>query len=146
MAENRKTSYNGIAVISRPILVDNQYIYGVLYNVKEDQGLIKQELGDIVEYIDYIVGVEQFIKNGGTISDDGRVWYLPDDVHSFLNNASLKRILTHLMKGLVDVRKYEFDDYIEVKEGETDEDNTRLVLKKDLIERYVNEHNKEVEI
>ena len=90
----------------------------------------------------YIVGSEQFIKNGGTISEDGRVWHLPDGVYSFLNNASLHRLVSHLMKGLVDVKKYEFDNYIEVKEGETDEDNTRLVLNKELIGRYINEHNK----
>lgn len=146
MVHITETSFNGLAVISRPIKIADQYIYGVLYNVQEEQKLIEKGLGDITEYVNFIVGTEQFIKNGGKISEDCKVWYLPDGVHSFTYNQALNRFLTHLMNGMVEVRKYEFDDLIEAKDGETDEDNTRLVLKKELIDRYVNEHNNEVEI
>lgn len=142
MVHITETSFNGLAVISRPIKIGDQYIYGVLYNVEEEQKLIEKGLGDITEYVNFIVGTEQFIKNGGKISEDCKVWYLPDNVHSFTNNQALNRFLTHLMKGMVEVRKYEFDDLIEAKEGETDEENTRLVLNKDLIDRYINKHNK----
>lgn len=145
MVHLTETSFNGLAVISRPIKISDQYIYGVLYNIQEEQKLIEKGLGDITEYVNYIVGTEQFIKNGGKISEDCKVWYLPDGVHSFTNNQALNRFLTHLMKGMVEVRKYEFDDLIEAKEGETDAENTRLVLNKDLIERYINEHNTKVE-
>ena len=107
--------YNGIAVPERPIIIDNIPIYGVLYNQAEEELLKTKNMGDIVEYVSYLVATEQFIKNGGTVSDDGKIWFLPDGIHSFANNAALNRIITHLMKGIVKVKKYEFDDFIEVE-------------------------------
>lgn len=133
---NLKTSFNGLAVIDRPIIIDNQPIYGVLFNVDEENILTEKGRGNINEYIAYLVGSEQFMKNGGTISEDCKVWYLPDGVHSFLNNSSLHRIVSHLMKGMVTVKKYEFDDFIVVLDGETDNDDLRIVLNKNLIDRY----------
>ncbi|MCI6393942.1 MAG: hypothetical protein MR822_05590, partial [Bacteroidales bacterium] len=63
--------YNGIAVPERPIIIDNIPIYGVLYNQAEEELLKMKNMGDIVEYVSYLVATEQFIKNGGTVSDDG---------------------------------------------------------------------------
>lgn len=136
--DNTKTTFNGLAVTDRPIIIDNTPIYGVLYNVDEENKLTEKGRGNITEYISYLVGTGQHLKNHGTISEDCRVWYLPDGVHSFMNNSSLHRIVSHLMKGLVTVQKYEFDDFIEVQDGETDNDDSRIVLNKNLIDRYTN--------
>ena len=133
------TSYNGIAVPERPIIIDNIPIYGVLYNQAEEELLKMKNMGDIVEYVSYLVATEQFIKNGGTVSDDGKIWFLPDGIHSFANNAALNRIITHLMKGIVKVKKYEFDDFIEVEEGELDNAEPRMIINKKLVDRYVNQ-------
>lgn len=127
--------YNGIAVPERPIIIDNTPIYGVLYNQAEEE-LLKI---DIVEYISYLVATEQFIKNGGTVSEDGKIWFLPDGIHSFANNAALNRIITHLMKGMVKVQKYEFDNFIVAEEGELDNAEPRMVINKNLVDRYVNQ-------
>ena len=131
--------YNGIAVPERPIIIDNIPIYGVLYNQAEEELLKMKNMGDIVEYVSYLVATEQFIKNGGIVSDDGKIWFLPDGIHSFANNAALNRIITHLMKGIVKVKKYEFDDFIEVEEGELDNAEPRMIINKKLVDRYVNQ-------
>lgn len=133
--------YNGIAVPERPIIIDNTPIYGVLYNQAEEELLKIKKIGDIVEYVSYLVATEQFIKNGGNVSDDGKVWYLPDGIHSLVNNAALNRIITHLMKGMVMVQKYEFDDFIVAEEGELDNAEPRMIINKKLIDRYVNQAN-----
>lgn len=137
--ETDTSYYNGIAVPERPIIIDNTPIYGVLYNQAEEELLKIKEFGDILHYISYLVATEQFIKNGGTVSDDGKIWFLPDGIHSFANNAALNRIITHLMKGMVKVKKYEFDDFIVVEEGELDNAEPRMIINKKLVDRYVNQ-------
>lgn len=133
--------YNGIAVPERPIIIDNTPIYGVLYNQAEEELLKTKEFADILHYIYYLFATEQFIKNGGTVSEDGKNWFLPDGIHSFANNAALNRMITHLMKGMVKVQKYEFDDFIIAKEGELDNAEPRMIINKKLIDRYVNQAN-----
>lgn len=137
--ETDTSYYNGIAVPDQPIIIDDIPIYGVLYNQGEEELLKMKNMGDIVEYVSYLVATEQFIKNGGTVSDDGKIWFLPDGIHSFANNAALNRIITHLMKDMVKVKKYEFDDFIEVEEGELDNAEPRMIINKKLVDRYVNQ-------
>lgn len=131
--------YNGIAVPERPIIIDKTPIYGVLYNQVEEELLKTKEFADIFHYIYYLLATERFIKNGGTVSDDGKIWFLPDGIHSFANNAALNRIITHLMKGMVKVKKYEFDDFIVAEEGELDNAEPRMIINKKLVDRYVNQ-------
>ena len=45
------------------------------------------------------------------------------------------------MKGIVKVKKYEFDDFIEVEEGELDNAEPRMIINKKLVDRYVNQAN-----
>lgn len=139
--ETDTSYYNGIAVPDRPIIIDDIPIYGVLYNQAEEELLKMKNMGDIVEYVSYLVATEQFIKNGGTVSDDGKIWHLPDGIHSLVNNAALNRIITHLMKGMVMVQKYEFDDFIVAEEGELDNAEPRMIINKRLVERYINQAN-----
>ena len=143
--ERITTSFNGLAVLGRPITIDNQLIYAVLYNIQVEKDLLEKGQGRIDDYIAFLAGTERFVKNGGSISDDNMNWYLPDEVHSFLNNPSFQRIVAHLMKGEVKVQKYEFEDFIESYEGETDSDEPRAVINKSLVERYTTIYNNEVE-
>lgn len=141
MTENEiKTTFNGLAVPNRPIIVDNSKIYGVLYDPKQEASLMQGE-GTISEYIDHLVATEQFLKNGGTISDDDVIWHLPNRIHSFKNNATLHQITAHLVKGMVSTQKYEFDDFIVATEGELDKEDPRLVISKNLVDRYTNINN-----
>ena len=150
MTENEiKTTFNGLAVPNRPIIVDNSKIYGVLYDPKQEASLMQGE-GTIseyidhlvvIEYIDHLVTTEQFLKNGGTISDDDVIWHLPNRIHSFKNNATLHQITAHLVKGMVSTQKYEFDDFIVATEGELDKEDPRLVISKNLVDRYTNLNN-----
>lgn len=136
-----KTSFKGLAVPSRPIIIDNYKIYGILYDLRQEAMFMQIGEGTISEYIDLLVATEQFVKNGGTVSDDGRIWYLPDGIHSFSSNAALDRITAHMVKGMVRTKKYEFDDFIVAAEGELDKEEPRLVISKNLVDRYTNLYN-----
>lgn len=45
------------------------------------------------------------------------------------------------MKGMVKVKKYEFDNLIVAKEGELDKADPRMIINKKLVDRYVNQAN-----
>ena len=132
--------YDGIVVLDRPISIDNNQIYGVLFNVEQE--LIRRENeDDILDYVYYLVGVERFMQNGGTISDDGSVWTLPEDRATFRYDAGLGRLVCHLMRGAVRLQKYDLGNRIEWNEGEVDAENTGLVISPKLIERYIESTN-----
>ena len=132
--------YDGIVVLDRPISIDNNQIYGVLFNVEQE--LIRRENeDDILAYVYYLVGVERFMQNGGTISDDGSVWTLPEDRATFRYDAGLGRLVCHLMRGAVRLQKYDLGNRIEWNEGEVDAENTGLVISPTLIERYIESNN-----
>ena len=132
--------YDGIVVLDRPISIDNNQIYGVLFNVEHE--LIRRENeDDILDYVYYLVGVERFMQNGGTISDDGSIWTLPEERATFRYDAGLGRLVCHLMRGAVRLQKYDLGNHIEWNEGEVDAENTGLVISPTLIERYIESTN-----
>ena len=132
--------YDGIVVLDRPISIDNHQIYGVLFNVEQE--LIRRENeDDILAYVYYLVGVARFKQNGGTISDDGSIWTLPEDRATFRYDAGLGRLVCHLMRGAVRLQKYDLGNRIEWNDGEVDAENTGLVISPTLIERYIESTN-----
>ena len=132
--------YDGIVVLDRPISIDNNQIYGVLFNV-ENELIRRENEDDILDYVYYLVGVERFMQNGGTISDDGTVWTLPEDRATFRYDADLGRLVCHLMRGEVRLQKYDLGNRIEWNECEVDAENTGLVISPTLIERYIESTN-----
>ena len=132
--------YDGIVVLDRPISIDNNQIYGVLFNV-ENELIRRENEDDILDYVYYLVGVERFMQNGGTISDDGSIWTLPEDRATFRYDAGLGRLVCHLMRGDVRLQKYDLGNRIEWNEGEVDDENTGLVISPTLIERYIESTN-----
>ena len=128
--------YDGIVVLDRPISINDEKIYGVLFNVEQE--LIRRENeDDILTYVYYLVGAARFKQNGGTISDDGSIWTLPEDRATYRYGASLGRLVSHLMRGAVRLQKYDLGNRIEWNEGEVDDENTSLVISPALIDRYV---------
>ena len=128
--------YDGIVVLDRPISIDDKQIYGVLFNVEQE--LIRRENeDDILDYVYYLVGVARFKQNGGTISDDGSIWTLPEERATFRYGAGLGRLVSHLMRGAVRLQKYDLGNRIEWNEDEVDDENTCLVINPALIDRYV---------
>ena len=127
--------YDGIVVLDRPISIDNNQIYGVLFNVERE--LIRRENeDDILAYVYYLVGVARFMQNGGTISNDGSIWTLPEERATFRYGAGFGRLVSHLMRGAVRLQKYDLGNRIEWNEGEVDDENTSLVISPALIDRY----------
>ena len=134
--DDMKDFYNGIAVLDRPITIDDEKIYGLLFHTDREPN------GDNLSgYIAYLVGVEQFLKNGGTISSDGDLWILPDESASYHCRNGLQKLVSHLMRGLVGFRRLDVGAGIEYKEGEVDIEDTGLVVSPTLIERYTEHTN-----
>ena len=128
--------YDGIVVLDRPISIDDEKIYGVLFNVEHE--LIRRENeDDILAYVYYLVGVARFMQNGGTISDDGSIWRLPEERATYKYGAGLGRLVSHLMRGVVRLQKYDLGNRIERNDDEVDDENTSLVISPALIDRYV---------
>ena len=128
--------YDGIVVLDRPISIDDKQIYGVLFNVEQE--LIRRENeDDILAYVYYLVGVARFKQNGGTISDDGCIWTLPEEKATYKYGAGFGRLVSHLMRGAVGLQKYDLGNRIEWNEDEVDDENTCLVISPALIDRYV---------
>ena len=62
--------------MDRPITIDDQHIFGGLYDTERERQ--RQASGSgIPSYINYLVGAEQFLKNGGDINDEGDLWTMP---------------------------------------------------------------------
>ena len=128
--------YDGIVVLDRPISIDDKQIYGVLFNV-ENELIRRENEDDILAYVYYLVGVARFKQNGGTISDDGSIWTLPEERATFRYGAGLGCLVSHLMRGAVRLQKYDLGNRIEWNDDEVDDENTCLVISPALIDRYV---------
>lgn len=129
---------NKLVVFERPIQIGINTIYGLVINKKNEQLLIENG-STISDYIAYLVGNEFFLKNGGDISKDGKLWEMPDKIHTIIYNGSMERLLAVLMKDIVGYRAFEVDK-IEWNDGEVDFDEGApcFILNPSLIERYTN--------
>ena len=127
--------YDGIAILDRAISIDDKQIYGVLFNA-QCENTNTENRDNLSEYITYLVGTEQFLKNGGDISDNGDLWTLPDGTHSYYYNNSLRHIVPLLMRGLVGHQRLKVSAGIEYQDGEVDDKDSVLVVSPTLIERY----------
>ncbi len=134
-----KQNMTGMVIFERPVQIAENTIHGILYDKRVEQ--IYTDMGyDISDYISYMVGCEQFLKNGGSISMDGSIWFYPDGVHELLYNFTLQRLLEMLMRDIVKTRIIEFDKPIEWKEGEVDDEGAPcFIIDHALIERYTKE-------
>ena len=132
----QKNDMTGLVIFERPIQIAEKNIYGIIYDTKAEQ--INTENGnDLSDFVSYLVGCERFLKNGGSISKDGKIWSYPDGVHELMCNHSLFRLLDLLMRDIVKIKTIEFEQPIEWNEGEVDEDGSPcLILDSALIERY----------
>ena len=131
-----KKVFNSIAVLDRPVEIENELIYGVLYDAEEEKEESKTPGHGVEPYINYLVATERWERNGGHISAGGEFWELPDGIHTFECNHSFERIVSHLMKGEVKISRFEFDRPIECMEGEVLRIEPRIVLSRELIDRY----------
>ena len=131
-----KKVFNSIAVLDRPIEIENELIYGLLYDAEEEKEESKTPGHGIEPYINYLVATERWERNGGHISVGGEFWEHPDGIHTFECTHSFERAVSHLMKGEVRISRFEFDHPIECREGEVLGIEPRIVLSRELIDRY----------
>ena len=132
----QKHNMTGMVIFDRPIQITDNTIYGIVFSKIAEQRN-KENGNDISDYVSYIVGCESFLKNGGSISNDGRLWSYPDGVHELLCNQSLIRLMVMLMRDIVKIKVNEFDKPIEWNEGEVDDENSPcFIINMELIDRY----------
>ena len=128
---------NGMVVFDRPIIIERNYIYGLIYN-KEVEYDVYLSGGKSLDYLTYLIAVEQFLKNGGEISDDGGTWTFPGGQYTIKLNDAVKYIFRYTIPDTVGIRRIEFEEPIVWNEDEVDKEDNALIVNYDLIERYDN--------
>ena len=133
--KNQQFRPTGLAILDRPLSLEGATVYGVIYD-KDMEKDYEETISELQFYITYLVGAEQFMKNGGCISGDLKQWSIPDCHISVTFNSGFCTLLHTLMNGLVGYKTIEFDTPIEWENGEVDKDVPTLVVSKSLIEKY----------
>lgn len=134
--KKQNKNFNGLVVFERPIRIAENQIFGIIFD--KDSERRNAEQGHTLEnYVAYLTGAEYFMKNGGTISKDGSIWCYPDGIHQIECSYPLRRFLMTLMRDVVKIKTYEFEDPIVWKEGEIDDEQKPcFIISPCLIERY----------
>ena len=73
MEEEKTAIKNGIAVFRRPLRIHGRIVYGIIYN--KDNEYAKKKLH---MFLSYVLGMEQFLRNGGQTDKSKRVWKIPE--------------------------------------------------------------------
>ncbi len=142
MAE-QEHNITGLVIFDRPIQIEEKTIYGIVYDKKAEQRNAENG-NDISDYVSYLVGVENFLKHGGIISNDGNIWFHPNGIHELLYNHPLQRLLEVLMRDIVKIQVIEYDQPIEWNEDEVDDDsNPCFILNPALIDRYTKTNDRD---
>ena len=128
---------DGIIVLDEPLdFGEGDVIYGILFN-KEFEKHNEETGNPISEYVEYIAGMAQVCKYGVPLKDETG-WKFPKSkitVNCDLN--TLARFVGIFYKDKVDFKKYTFDEPVICQTDEVDEDNQSIIIKKSLIERYI---------
>lgn len=114
--KKRNKPYDRILIPERPLRIGGLRIYGILGR-QEDENSSAYTLE---EYFTWLAGLEQWTRNGGTYESKGDVWVHSDEIHSYLDNHTFRRVVMMLCTGLVGYRTLRFDKPIKTKKGETD--------------------------
>ena len=143
--ETSNTIYDALAVLSRPIKIDSEQIYGLLYNIEEENQLNKLTACGLEPYINFLVAIERWEKNGGCVTDNCESWNIPDWPNTIKCDTPFQRVVCHLMDGEVKIIRHEFDHPLEWDESEVDNLEPRLVISQSLIDRYTKDikHDKQ---
>lgn len=114
--KKKRKNYDGILIPERPLQIGSLKIYGLLYN-QESENIASFT---IEEYFTWLVGLENWMRNGGSYESNGDVWIHSDDIHSYCDNHAFRRIVMMLCTGLVGYRKLTFDRPIKINRGEVE--------------------------
>lgn len=134
--------FDGVVIFERPLAMKTsdgmREVYGFLF----DQEYVDSECKyrDTLEtYATYLVGLEQFLKNGGIVSDDRRWWYHPDENYGIECKYELLMLISTIMKNILHYKIIKLDREIEYEEDEIDD---VLVVSKELIGRLAEQPQK----
>lgn len=137
MPEEKSSIENAAAIFRRPVYISGRNIYGIIYNKEQEN---KNKMLHI--YMSYVLGMEQFLHNGGNTDDNKRTWELPDG-YNMECNTELHTLIYMLLKNFTKFGIIEFDEPLEYTPDEID---GGVIVGKSFMERYVfNNPNKIVE-
>lgn len=128
MIEEKTSVQNGIAVFRRPLYINKRTIYGIIYN-KEKEGKEKK----LHLYMSYLLGMEQFLHNGGQTDDSKRIWRVPDG-YTAECSTGLQSLIYSLLKNFTKFGIIEFEEPVEYTPEEIEDG---FIVSKSFMERYV---------
>ena len=128
MKEDNSTVKNGIAVFRRPLYINRCTIYGIVYNKEKEDKEQKLHL-----YMSYLLGMEQFLHNGGQTDESKRIWRVPQG-YTVECNSGLQALIHALLKNYTKFGIIEFDEPLEYTSDEIDDG---FIVGKTFMERYV---------
>lgn len=128
MKEDNSTVKNGIAVFRRPLYINRCTIYGIVYNKEKEDKEQKLHL-----YMSYLLGMEQFLHNGGQTDESKRKWRLPQG-YTVECNSGLQALIHALLKNYTKFGIIEFEEPLEYTPDEIDDG---FIVGKTFMERYV---------
>ena len=128
MKKDKSTIKDGIAVFHRPLLIHGRTVYGIIYN-KENEYTKKE----IHLFMSYVLGMEQFLQNGGQTDESKRVLILPEG-YTVECNQGLQALIYALLKNYTKFGILEFDESLEYTADEIDDG---FIVSKSFMERYV---------
>ena len=134
--------FDGVVIFERPLAMKTsdgmREVYGFLFNQEYLDSESKYR-NTLETYATYLVGLEQFLKNGGIVSDDRRWWYHPDENYRIECKLELFMLVSIITKNMLSYKIIRFDSGIEYEEDEIDD---VLVVSKELIERLAEQPQK----
>ena len=128
MKKDKSTVKNGSAVFRRPLYINRCTIYGIVYNKEKESEEKKLHL-----YMSYLLGMEQFLHNGGQTYESKRKWRVPEG-YTVECNSGLQALIHALLKNYTKFGIIEFQDPLEYTPDEIDDG---FIVGKSFMERYV---------
>ena len=128
MKKEKSITKNGIAVFRRPLRIHGRTVYGTIYN--KDNEYTKKNLH---LFMSYVLGMEQFLYNGGQTDECKRVWKLPEG-YKVECNQGLHALIYNLLKNYTKFGILEFNEPLEYTADEIDDG---FIVGKSFMDRYV---------
>lgn len=128
MEKEKSIVKNGIAVFRRPLYINRRTVYGIVYNKEKECKEKKLHL-----YMSYLLGMEQFLHNGGQTDESKRKWIVPEG-YIVECNSGLHTLIYTLLKNFTKFGIIEFDEPLEYTPDEIDDG---FIVGKTFMERYV---------
>ncbi len=133
---NNHDYYNSIAIFRRPLRINGESLYGILY----DEDKIEQYENDTTnldEYMCYLTAAESFLHNQGSINLKGDRWVLPDGYTVECKSPGFTSLLLTLFKCYTKYSILKLDEPIDNSHFSSNEVDGCHIINISVMEKYV---------